>query len=88
MQVENVVCHTIIWLKANLTFAQYIVFTEEMYESAVNDNAEDFPKVAVDSYPTVVIGVKFVYTFVDWGDQSLIPNIGEDARAEDDVKEF
>lgn len=59
-----------------------------MYESAVNDNAEDFPKVAVDAYPTVVIGVKFVSTFVDWGDQSLVPNIGEDARAKDDVKEF
>jgi hypothetical protein len=32
-----------------------------MYESAVNDNAEDFPKA---------------------------PNIGKNARAEDDVKEF
>ena len=49
---------------------------------------QDFPKVAVDPYPTVVIGVKFVSTFVDWGDQSLIPNIGEYARAEDDVKEY
>ena len=69
-----------------MTFAQYIVFTEEMYESAVNDDAEDFPKVAVDSFPTVVIviGVKFVSTFVDWGDLSLVPNIGEDARAKDD----
>ena len=62
-----------------MTFAQYIVFTVEMYESAVNDNAEDFPKVAVDAYPMAVIGVKFVSTFVDWGDQSLVPNIGEDA---------
>ena len=25
----------------------------------------------------VVIEVKFVSTFVDWGDQSLVPNIGE-----------
>jgi hypothetical protein len=58
-----------------------------MYESAVND-AEDFPRVAVDAYPPVVIGVKFVSTFVDWGNQSLVPNIGEDARAEDDVIEF
>ena len=66
-----------------MTFAQYIVFTEETYESAVNDNAEDFPKVAVDAYPVVVIGVKFLSTFVDW-----VPNIGEYARAEDDVKEF
>jgi hypothetical protein len=64
-QGEYVVRRTVIWYKANLTFAQYIVFTEEMYESAVNHNAEDFPKVAVDSYPTVVIGVKFVSTFVD-----------------------
>ena len=71
-----------------MPFAQYIVFIEEMYESAVNDNAEDFPKVTVDAYSTVVIGVKYVSTFVDWGDQSLVPNIGEDARAEDDVKEF
>jgi hypothetical protein len=56
-----------------------------MYESAVNDNAEAFPKVAVDACPTVVIGVKFVSTFVDWGYQSLVPNIGEDSRAKDDV---
>jgi hypothetical protein len=48
-----------------------------MYESAVNDNAEDFPKVSVDAYP---IGIKFVSTFVDWGDQSLDPNIGEVSR--------
>ena len=74
--------------KIQLTFAQYIAFTEEMYESAVNDNAYHFPKVAVDAYPTVVIGVKFVSTFVDWADQSLSPNNGEDARAKDDVKEF
>jgi hypothetical protein len=43
-----------------INFAQYIVFAEEMYESVVNDNADDFPKVAVDAYPTVVIGVKLV----------------------------
>ena len=59
-----------------------------MYESEVNDNAEDSPRVAVDTYPTVFIGVKFVSTFLDWGDQSLIPNIGKDARAKDVVKEF
>jgi hypothetical protein len=45
-----------------------------MYGSAVNDNAEDFPKVAVDAYPTVVNGVKFVSTFVEY------------ARSEDNVK--
>ena len=33
-----------------------------MYESAVNDNAEDFSKAAVDTYPMVVIGVKCVST--------------------------
>ena len=71
-----------------MTFTQYIVFAEEMYESAVNDKSEDFPKVAVDTYPTVVIGVKFVSTFVDLRDQSLVSNSVEDARAEDDVKEF
>ena len=81
------VCRTVIWSKANLTFAQYIVFTEEMYESAVNDNAEDFSKVAVDAYPMVVIGVECVSTFMYWGDQ-LVPNIGGDARAKDGVKEF
>jgi hypothetical protein len=58
-----------------------------MYKSAIID-AMDFPKVAVDAYPTVVNGVTFVSTFVDWGDQSLVPNIGENARAVDDVKEF
>ena len=69
-----------------MAFAQYIVFTEEMYGSAVIDNAEDFPIVAVDAYPMVVIVVKFVSTFVDWGDQSLVPNIVEYASAKDDVK--
>ena len=69
-----------------MAFAQYIVFIEEMYKSAVNDNAQDFPKFAVDAYPKVVIGVKCVSTFVDWGDQSLVPNIGKDARAKADVK--
>ena len=59
-----------------------------MYKSAVNDNAEDFPKVAGDAYPTEVIMVKFVSTFVDWGDQSLVPNIVEDARAQENVEEF
>ena len=49
---------------------------------------KDFPMVAVDACPMVVIGVKCVSTFVDWGDQSLVQNIEEDARAEDDVKEF
>ena len=41
---------SVVWYfgkKANFTFAQYVVFTEEMYESAINDNAEDFPKVFV-----------------------------------------
>ena len=47
-----------------------------------------FPKVAVDAYPTVVIGVKFVSTFVDWGDDALVPSVGEDARAKDDVNEY
>jgi hypothetical protein len=54
-----------------------------MYVSTVNDNSEDFPKI---TYPTVIIGVEFVSTFVDWGDQSLVTNIGEDARSKDDVK--
>jgi hypothetical protein len=48
-----------------------------MYESAVNDYAEDFPKVAVDAYPTVVNGVKFVSTFVDWGDQPYFQILGK-----------
>ena len=57
-------------------------------EDIINDNAKDFLKVAVNACPTVVIGVKFVSTFVDTGDQPLVPNIGEDNRAKDDVKEF
>ena len=55
---------------------KYIVFTVEMY-----DNAEDFPKVAVDTYPTVVIRGKSVSTLVDWGDQVLVPSIGEEGFA-------
>jgi hypothetical protein len=55
-----------------LTFAQYIVFAEEMYKSTVNDNAEGFPKFAGDTYPLGVIGVTFVSTFVNSGDQSLV----------------
>ena len=47
-----------------------------------------FPRLLLIPYSTVIIGVKCVFTFVDWGDQSLVPNIGEDARAKDDVEEF
>jgi hypothetical protein len=44
------------------------VFAEETYESAVNDTVEDFfPEVTVDADSTVIVGVKFVSTFVDWG---------------------
>ena len=42
---------------------------------------QDFPRLHSPQY---LLGS----TFVDWGDQSLVPNIGEDARAKDDVKEF
>ena len=59
-----------------------------MYELAINENAENFHEVAVDAYSTVVIVVNCGSTFVDWGDQSLVPNIGGDARAKDDIKEF
>ena len=54
-----------------------------------NDNAEDFSIFPYRAaYSTVLIGGKFVSTFVDWGDQYLVPNIGEDASAREDVKEF
>ena len=69
-----------------MTFAQYIVFTDEMYKAAVNDKAEYFPKVAVDAYHPLVIGIKFVLTPIHKSDQSLVTNIGEDARPEDDVR--
>ena len=71
-----------------MTFAQYIVFTDQMLKSAVNDTAKDFSEIAADAYSTVIIGVKFVSTFVDWGDQTLVPHLREDARAEDNVEEF
>jgi hypothetical protein len=57
-----------------------------MLESAVDDTAEDFSEIAIDSL--VIIGVKCVSTFVDRGDQTLVPNIGEDAIAEDNAEEF
>ena len=64
------------------------VFTEEMLESAVDDTAEDFPEVTVDVGSSVTTEVKFVSIYMDWGDQTLVPNIGEDARAEDNIDEF
>ena len=58
-----------------MTFARDIVFTEEMLESAVDDTAEVFSEIAVDTACTVIIRVQFVSSFVDWGDQNLFPNI-------------
>jgi hypothetical protein len=49
-------------VKRPFTFAEDIVFT------AVNNNAENFHKVALDSYPTIVIWAEFVFTFVDLGE--------------------
>ena len=63
------------WLADVNASVQHIVFTEEIYESTINDNAEDFPKVAIDAYPPVVIGVKCISAFEYWGDHSLVPNI-------------
>ena len=54
-----------------MTFAQYIVFAEEMYESDVNDNADVFPKDAVDAYPGSYWG-QICLHFVDWGDPSSV----------------
>ena len=59
-----------------------------MLESSVDDTAEDLSKVAVDAHSWVIIVIKCVLTFVDWGGQTLVPNIGEDARAEDNLEEF
>ena len=69
-----------------MTFAQYIVFIEEMHESAVNDNAEDFPKVAVDTYPHGSYWGQMCLHFCGLG--SFDRNIMEDTRTEDVVKEL
>ena len=37
-------------------------WNQRLFLEMVYDHTEDFPKVAVDSDPTVVTGVKFVYT--------------------------
>ena len=50
---------------------------------------QDFPESAVDTDLTVVTGVIFIsLTFVERHYQSLVPNIGEDPRANDDVRVF
>ena len=71
-----------------MTFAQDIVFTEEMSESSVDDTPGDFSEFSADPYSTVIIGVRFVFTFVDWVDWAVVPNIREDTRVEDNVEEF
>ena len=38
--------------------------------------------------PYVVIRVRFISTFVDWTNQSLVPNIGEEPGAKNSVKQF
>ena len=71
-----------------MTFAHDIVFTEEMLESAVDDTVEDFSDIYVETDSTVIIGVKVVSTLLDWDDQTLVPNIGEDPIADDEIQEF
>jgi hypothetical protein len=44
--------------------------------------------IAVNTDSTVIIGVKFVSTFVACGNQTLVPNIGEYARSKNNVGEF
>ena len=71
-----------------MTFAQYIVFNEDMNESDVNDNAEDLSKGCYLRISHCSYWGQNLSPLVYLSDQSLVPNIGEDARAKDDVKEF
>ena len=71
----------IIVQKSNLASAQDIVFIKEMMQSAIYDTAENFCQVAVNANSSVIIWGK-------WGDQSLVPNIGENTCSEDNVEEF
>jgi len=48
----------------------------------------DFPKFTVNADIAVIVGVKFVSTFVERSYQTLVPNIGEDPRVKDNIKEF
>lgn len=51
------------------------------------DHTEDFPEVAVDTDPTIVMLVEFVSIFEGQRYQSLVPSIGKDPGAKEDVKE-
>ena len=56
--------------------------------SAIYNTAENFPQVAVNANSSVIIWVKFLAIFIDWCDQSQVPNIGENTCSEDNVEEF
>ena len=57
---------TVIWNESNLAFTQDIVFHEEVYEPGLNNTLKYLPRVTVQTEASVVVGIKFISTFVIW----------------------
>ena len=71
-----------------MVFAYGIIVSQEVKGSAIYNHTDNFSEVAFDTDLSVVISVKFISTFVDWANQSLVPNSGEDPRAKKSLKQF
>ena len=53
------------------------MFGKEGQYSGIDDTAEYLPQVAAHTDASVVVGVEFVSTLVNWGYKPLVPDVRE-----------
>ena len=74
------------WYESNLGFAQDIVFGKEVEKSSIHNTTENLPQITVHTDASVVVRVKFVSVFVDWGYESMIPDVRKVTYAQDQIE--
>ena len=76
------------WYKSNLAFTHDIVLIKEVKNSYIYNTTENLPQVTVHKNGSIIVRVKFVSVFKDWGYESLIPDVREITYTQDQIKPF
>ena len=83
VQCVNMISHAMFWYESNQAFTQDIVLIKEVQNSYIYNTTENLPQVTVHTNASVIVRVKFVSVFKDWGYESLIPDVREITYTQD-----
>ena len=72
------ICSTMAWKKADLVSTQGIGFVKEGLKSPIYNAIKNLPQITV--HTSVIIRVQFFSTLMNWGNNSLIPDVRKTAR--------